>query len=111
MKVSILFVLFASALIIKENFGEKSVGKNKIKSDEKSSVATAIGEILENFYSIKDHRVDILCYPCKTTKSAVLFNEIPKNIKTEVAFRAFKPNEKIQREQFNDYDFRLKSRP
>jgi hypothetical protein len=95
MKVSVLFVLCASALIIKENFGEKSV-ENKLKSDEKSSVAAAIGEILENFYSKKDQRVDILCYPCKTTKSTALFNEIPKNGKTEVAFRVVKPNEKIQ---------------
>jgi hypothetical protein len=95
MKYSVLFVLFASALIIKENFGEKSVKEN-VKKDEKSSVAAAIGEILEKFYSKKDHRVDVLCYPCKTTKSAALFNEITKNSKIEVAFRAIKPNEKIQ---------------
>jgi hypothetical protein len=95
MKVSVLFVLFATALIIKENFCEKSVEKN-LKSDEKSSVAAAIVEILEKFYSKKDHRVDILCYPCKTTKSAALFNEIPKYVKIDAAFRVFKPSEKIQ---------------
>jgi hypothetical protein len=95
MKVSVLFVLFASGLIINENFGENSV-EESVKSNEKSSVAAAIGEILDMFYSKKDHRVDVLCYPCKTVKSAALFNEIPKNGTTEVAFRAVKPYEKIQ---------------
>jgi hypothetical protein len=89
MKSSNLFVLLAFA-VIKEN-----VSGSIKKNDKNSFVASAFGEIIEKFYEKIDHRVDVLCYPCKNMTSAYLLNEILKH-QMKVAFRVFKPAKNIQ---------------
>jgi hypothetical protein len=90
MKSSILSVLFALAVIINKNLA----GSIK-KADKNSFVASAIGEIIEKFYENNDHRVDFLCYPCKTTKSIDLLNELLKHNKN-VTFGVLKPRKSIR---------------
>jgi hypothetical protein len=90
MKSSNLFAFFALAVIIKENLAG-SIKKN----GEHSFIASSIGEIIEKFYGKNDHRVDLLCYPCKTTKSVELFNEILKH-NTNVTFGVLKPGKSVQ---------------
>jgi hypothetical protein len=95
MKVSIVFLLLACSLIIKENFGDKTAVKNN-KSEENYFVTLAIGEIIEKFYAEDNHRVDVLCFPCKDKKFFDLLNEIPRKGKNEITFRVVKAKEKIQ---------------
>jgi hypothetical protein len=90
MKSSNWFAFVALAVITKENL----VGSVK-QNGENSFIASAIGEIVEKFYAKKDHRVDLLCYPCKTTKSVDLLDELLKH-KTNVIFRAFSPIKNIE---------------
>jgi hypothetical protein len=96
MKASTTFLVLACSLIINENFGDKIVEKTVESDNENSFVAVAIGEILEKFYAEENHRVDVLCFPCKNRKLFDLSNEIPKKDKNEITFKVVKASEKTQ---------------
>jgi hypothetical protein len=92
MKVSISFLLLVCLLIIEENFGDKTIGKDDKSDNENRFVAVAVGEIFEKFYVKENHRVDVLCFPCKNRKVFNLLNEIPKKGKYEISFKIIKTN-------------------